>query len=145
MLMATLPRPTEGRTDLWVGIDESVRPLKPWWRFGAGSRWFPDANSVILGAEAASTEMRQVGDTLYSPETGRRFKVCGILERSGTSDDSQFFVPLATAQAMFHQPQRLTAVAIRLRDPALLPQAFRFMPLASTPALATPPAPALQA
>jgi len=123
MLMATLPRPSEGRTDLWVGVDESIRPLKPWWRLSAGSRWFTGGDSVILGAEAASTELRQVGDTLYSPETGRRFKVCGILERSGTSDDSQFFIPLATAQEMFHQPQRLTAVAIRLRDPGLLPQA----------------------
>ena len=123
MLMATLPRPREGRTDLWIGVDESVKPLKPWWRFQPGSRWFTQPDSVILGAEAASTEMRAVGDTLYSPETGRRFTVCGILERSGTSDDSQFFVPLPTAQAMFHQPGRLTAVAIRLRDPALLTQA----------------------
>ena len=119
MLMAALPRPSEGRTDLWAGIDESIRPLKPWWRLKAGSQWFPDANSVILGSEAAATEMRQVGDTLYSPEAGRRFRVCGILERSGTSDDSLFFVPLATAQAMFHQPGRLTAVAIRLKDPTL--------------------------
>jgi putative ABC transport system permease protein len=47
-------------------------------------------------------------------------RVCGILERSGTSDDSLFFVPLKTAQAMFQQPDRLTAVAIRLRDPALM-------------------------
>lgn len=124
MLMATLPRPSEGRTDLWVGVDESIRPLKPWWKLKAGSRWFPDGDSVILGAEAAATELRQVGDTLYSPETGRRFKVCGILERSGTSDDSQFFVPLATAQVMFHQENRLTAVAIRLRDPALVTEAF---------------------
>jgi putative ABC transport system permease protein len=123
LLMATVPRPAEGRTDLWVGVDESIRSLKPWWRFASGSCWFSDTNSVILGAEAASTEMRQVGDTLFSPETGRRFKVCGILERSGTSDDSQFFIPLATAQSMFRQPERLTAVAIRLRDPALLPQA----------------------
>jgi len=119
MLMAALPRPSEGRTDLWAGIDSSIRPLKPWWRLKVGSRWFPDGNSVLLGAEAAATEMRQVGDTLYSPETGRRFRVCGILERSGTSDDSLFFVPLATAQAMFHQPGRLTAVAIRLKDPTL--------------------------
>ncbi len=117
LLMATLPRPAEGRTDLWVGIDESVRPLKPWWKMTTGSRWFPDANSVILGAEAAATELRQVGDTFFSPETGRKFTVCGVLERSGTSDDSQFFVPLATAQEMFHQPNRITAVAIRLKDP----------------------------
>ena len=123
LLMATLPRPTEGRTDLWVGVDSSIRPLKPWWKMKEGSAWFTAGDSVILGAEAAATEMRQVGDTLYSPETGRRFHVCGILERSGTSDDSQFFVPLATAQAMFHQPGRLTAVAIRLKDPALVREA----------------------
>lgn len=123
MLMAALPRPSEGRTDLWVGIDEAIRPLKPWWKFRAGSRWFPDDNGVILGAEAAMTEMRQVGDTFYSPETGRRFTVCGILERSGTSDDSLFFIPLRTAQAMFHQSGRITAVAIRLHDPALVTDA----------------------
>lgn len=117
MLMATLPRPSEGRTDLWVGIDDTIRPLKPWWKFKAGSSWFTDQNSVILGAEAAATELRSVGDPLYSPETGRKFKVCAILERSGTSDDSLFFVPLRTAQEMFHQQNRLTAVAVRLKDP----------------------------
>lgn len=118
MLMLSVPRPTEGRTDLWVGVDESLRILKPWWRMKPGSTWFPNADSVILGAEAANTELRQVGDTLYSPETGHRFTVCGILERSGTSDDSLFFIPLATAQALFHQPDRLTAVAVRLHDPS---------------------------
>jgi len=118
MLMATVPRPSEGRTDLWVGIDESIRPLKPWWKMKAGSTWFTGNDSVILGAEAAATELRKIGDPLYSPETGRTFKVCAILERSGTSDDSLFFVPLKTAQAMFHQPERLTAVAIRLKDPS---------------------------
>src|SRR5437773_6159370 len=30
LLMAALPRPSEGRTDLWVGVDDSVRALKPW-------------------------------------------------------------------------------------------------------------------
>jgi putative ABC transport system permease protein len=120
MLMATLPRPSEGRTDCWVGVDESIRPLKPWWKMKTGSAWFADADSVILGAEAAATELREVGDTLYSPETGRRFRVSGILERSGTSDDSLFFIPLHTAQLMFHQPDRLTAIAIRLRDPGLV-------------------------
>ncbi len=120
LLMAALPRPSEGRTDCWVGVDASVRPLKPWWKLTAGSAWFKDADSVILGSEAASTELRSVGDTLYSPETGRRFRVCGILERSGTSDDSLFFIPLQTAQTMFHQPGRLTAIAIRLKDPGMV-------------------------
>jgi len=43
-----------------------------------------------------------------------------VLQRSGTSDDSLFFVPLKTAQQMFKMPGRLTAVAVRLRDPSLL-------------------------
>jgi putative ABC transport system permease protein len=120
LLMATLPRPSEGRTDCWVGVDVSIRPLKPWWKLKAGSTWFRGADSVILGSEAAATELRSVGDTLYSPETGRRFRVCGILERSGTSDDSLFFIPLQTAQTMFQQSGRLTAVAIRLKDPGLV-------------------------
>jgi putative ABC transport system permease protein len=118
-----IPRTDQGRTDLWVGIDESTKILKPWWRLTTGSTWFRGPNSVILGAEAAATEMRKPGDKLFSPETGREMTVCGVLTRNGTSDDSQFFVPLATAQAMFHQPGRLTAVAIRLKDPEMLGEA----------------------
>ena len=49
--------------------------------------------------------------------------MAGILKRSGTSDDNLFFLPLATAQRMFQQTGRLTAIAIRLRDPALLREA----------------------
>ncbi len=119
MLMATIPRPTEGRTDMWVGVDDTIRPLKPWWKMKSGG-WFIGSDSVLLGAEAAATELRQVGDLLYSPETKRSFRVCGILERSGTSDDSLFFIPMLTAQAMFGQQGRVTAVAVRLHDPSQL-------------------------
>ena len=115
---AVLPRRDVGRTDLWVGIDESSRALRPWWKFTAGSSWFTGPDSVILGAEAAETELRKPGDRFYSPEAKKALTVSGVLERSGTSDDSLFFVPLATAQSMFRQPGRLTAVAIRLKDPA---------------------------
>jgi putative ABC transport system permease protein len=121
LLVATLPRVETGRADVWVGLDETARKLKPWWRAKLGSDWFADANSAILGSEAADVEMRAPGDKLFSPETGEYLRVAGVLERSGTSDDSLFFVPLATAQRMFHQPGRLTAIAIRLRDPARLP------------------------
>jgi putative ABC transport system permease protein len=129
LLMAVLPpspeltahgAPTPGRTDMWVGLDESALALKPWWRASAGEKWFTHDDSVILGWSAAEVEMRSPGDRLYSPETGQQLQVAGVLERSGTSDDSLFFVPLRTAQRMFNQPGRLTAVAIRLRDPALL-------------------------
>ena len=115
---AVLPRPESGRTDLWVGIDQSSRDLKPWWKLTGGSTWFTGPDSVILGAEAAQTEMRKPGDRFYSPEAKKELRVAGVLKRSGTSDDSLFFVPLATAQAMFRRPGRLTAISIRLKDPA---------------------------
>jgi putative ABC transport system permease protein len=123
LLMATLPRPGEGRADMWVGLDATAVTLKPWWHASSGEKWFTDENSVILGCDAAEVEMRVPGDWFFSPETGRKLRVVGVLERSGTSDDSLFFVPLRTAQQMFNQPGRLTAVAIRLRDPAMLREA----------------------
>ena len=106
-----------------VGLDETAVTLKPWWHAAAGEKWFTDENSVILGCDAAEIEMRSPGDWFFSPETGAKLRVTGVLARSGTSDDSLFFVPLRTAQKMFNQPGRLTAVAIRLRDPALLREA----------------------
>lgn len=123
LLMAAVPRPSEGRTDLWVGLDRRSRALKPWWRLTQGSHWFQRPDEVILGAEAALAELRSPGDPFYSPGTARhgssgtRLRVAGVLERSGTSDDSLFFLPLPTAQAMFGETGRLSAIAIRLKDP----------------------------
>jgi putative ABC transport system permease protein len=123
LLMASWPRPGAGRADLWVGLDETALELKPWWHARAGEKWFTSGDSVVLGCDAAEAEMRSPGDLFYSPEAGRKLRVVGVLERSGTSDDNLFFVPLRTAQEMFGQPRRLTAVAIRLRDPARLREA----------------------
>jgi putative ABC transport system permease protein len=123
LLMAALPRRDGGQMDQWVGLDESALQLKPWWQARSGQRWFTGTNEAILGAEIASVEMRQPGDKLFTPETGREFRVAGVLARSGTGDDNAIFVPLAVAQEMFGQAGRLTGVAIRLRDPALVREA----------------------
>jgi len=120
LLLTAVARPEEGRTDLWVGVDESVTAIKPWWRVKEGQSWFHGSSSVFLGAQAAVAEMRSPGDLLHSPERAATFHVAGILERSGTSDDSLFFLPLKSAQALFGQGGRVTAIGIRLRDPALL-------------------------
>jgi putative ABC transport system permease protein len=118
LLIAAMPRQTEDRIDMFVGLDTSALRLRPWWRVAKGANDLSVPNAIILGADAAQTEMREPGDLFYSPETQREFRVAGILERSGTSDDSLFFVPLRTAQEMFESEGRLTAVAVRLRDPA---------------------------
>ncbi|WP_395139343.1 ABC transporter permease, partial [Armatimonas sp.] len=77
---AALPRPALGRTDLWVGVDETTRAMRSWWKLTAG-HWPTQPDDVLLGAEAAITELRQPGDRFYSPETGRTFTVCGVLTR----------------------------------------------------------------
>ena len=123
LLMAAAPRVNDRRTDLWVGLDSSALKLKPWWAARTGRTWFERQDEVILGADAAALEIRTPGDKFYSPEMKREFRVAGVLERSGTSDDSAFFIPLAAAQQMFNQPERLTAIAIRLKDPTLAREA----------------------
>jgi len=120
LLIAAVPRPSEQRTDLWVGLDPAARGIKPWWHAKSGRDWFAETNGVILGSEAAQLELRSPGDALHSPELSETFRVEGVLERSGTSDDSLFFIPLARAQQIFGEQDRLTAVAVRLRDPAEL-------------------------
>jgi putative ABC transport system permease protein len=125
LLLSSQVRAQDGRTDLWAGIDPSVQAIKPWWRVQHGAKWFTADDQVILGAESAASELRAPGDLLYSPEANRSFRVVGVLESSGTSDDHLFFLPLRTAQSVFGQTGRLTAVAIRLRDPGLLSEAAR--------------------
>lgn len=123
LLIVALPRPEERRVDLWVGLDEAGRVIKPWWKAKTGSEWFKGQNSVILGSEAAIIELREPGDKLFCPEANRTLNVDGVLARSGMSDDNLFFVPLPAAQAMFNQPDRITAIAIRLREPDMLGEA----------------------
>lgn len=117
LFMAAIPRPEEGRTDVWCGIDGEMRRLKQYWRLAPGSRLPAAPNELLMGAEAANTEQRAPGDLFYSEKTEREFKVAGVLQRTGTGDDGFFFIPLATAQRMFGKPGQLTAVAVRLKDP----------------------------
>jgi putative ABC transport system permease protein len=117
LFMAAIPRPEEGRTDVWCGIDAETQRLKRYWRLSPGSRLPAAPNEILMGAEAAATEQRAPGDLFCSEKTELEFQVCGVLERTGAGDDGFFFVPLTTAQRMFEKPGQITAVAIRLKDP----------------------------
>jgi putative ABC transport system permease protein len=125
LLITAVPRPDEKRIDMWVGLEAAGRALKPWWKMASGTEWFTTTNGVILGSEAAAIELRSPGDKFFSAEANRTLTVEGILRPSGTSDDSLFFVPLATAQDMFSQPGRLTAIGVRLHEPELMVEAER--------------------
>lgn len=117
LFMASIPRPQEGRTDVWCGIDRQIVRLKQYWRLSSGSHFPTAPDEILFGSEAAVTEQRAPGDLFFSEKTNRVFKVAGLLEPTGTGDDGFFFIPLATAQRMFGKPGRLTAIAVRLKDP----------------------------
>ncbi|WP_075790616.1 ABC transporter permease [Massilia putida] len=101
-------------TDLFYGIGEAMRKLKPHWKI-RGS-WFTSSDSIILGAEAAKVEKREVGDKIYFQNIDHEFVVSGIIERTGSEDDGFFYLPLETAQKIFHKEGKLTGVAVSLSN-----------------------------
>lgn len=114
------------------GIEpKSFLVMKPWLSFKAGKgydggRWFaPQAlDEVVIGFEAAEYEQRKVGDLFYASITPsgkteavlRKFKVVGVLARTGTQDDGTVFMPIKTAQGYFNRPDQLTILGIKLKQ-----------------------------
>lgn len=107
--------PGEGkRIDLFNGVDDEFPKLKPHWKLQGG--WFTNAQSIVLGAEAARVEKRTVGDKLFFPELDAEFTVTGVLERTGSEDDGWFYIPLKTAQRIFKKEGKLTGVGVNLHN-----------------------------
>jgi ABC-type lipoprotein release transport system permease subunit len=107
------------RTDIFMGVTETVRDVKPDWRYRSGG-WFDSDDSVILGAEMARIENLEIGERIYSEHFDREFTVSGIIERNYSQDDGMFFLPLRTAQELVGRRGKLSAVAVKLRDIAAL-------------------------
>lgn len=123
-LMHAIVRPEDGRTDIYLGINEEHLALKNWWRLNDGER--PGGNllesddALLLGWDAALIEKREeIGEKIWVPEIDSEFTVTGILEPTGTQDDGFFYVPLRTAQERFGLEDQITSVQIRLTDPSL--------------------------
>ena len=106
------------RTDIFFGITEEIQRIRPNWKLKTGSYFKNDAtlNSIILGAELAKTEKRNVGDKVYFEQFDKEFEVSGILENNYTQDDGSFFLPLKIAQKLIHREGKLSAVAIQVED-----------------------------
>lgn len=123
-LMHAIVRPEDGRTDIYLGINEEHLALKNWWRLNDGER--PGGNllesddALLLGWDAALIEKREeIGEKIWVPEIDSEFTVTGVLQPTGTQDDGFFYVPLRTAQERFGLEDQITSVQIRLTDPSL--------------------------
>jgi putative ABC transport system permease protein len=123
MLMQAVFDPNKGESGgigLYLGVDpKSYSEMKPFLKFRQGG-WFTDVHAyeVVMGYEAAELEQREVGDMILIPEKDVKFKVIGILSRTGTQDDGTIFVPLRTLQKIFGKENELTTIGIKVRKGA---------------------------
>lgn len=117
VLMHGIVKPDEGRTDIYMGVDENIVKLKNWWRIKG--EFLREEHDVVLGYDVSLIELSNVGDQIYLPELDFTFNVVGVLEATGTEDDGFFYIPLSTSQQLFDKKDLLTSVQIRLDDPSL--------------------------
>jgi putative ABC transport system permease protein len=113
--MQTVPSADGGAFQLYVGIDESFRDLRPVVELQRGD-WFssPRADEAVVGYNVADYHRLRLGDELQVQ--GRRIVVRGVLDKLGTQDDGTIFLPLEVGQALFDRRDRLTGVGVRLHD-----------------------------
>jgi putative ABC transport system permease protein len=107
-----------GKADLFYGVTDEIRELKPKWEL-EGS-WFEGPDSVILGYDLSKDFGKKPGDTMFIESLDREFEVSGILRKNGSEDDGFYFLPLATAQEIFMRPAQLTIIVVQLTDTAYL-------------------------
>jgi putative ABC transport system permease protein len=94
---------------LLVGVqfDKELK-LKQWWKvFGAA----PKAdNELLLGSEAAHVLNVMTGDSLQVK--GEKFTVTGVLDQTGSQDDSLVFANLGVAQRLLGKQGRINLVEV---------------------------------
>jgi putative ABC transport system permease protein len=122
-LMAAVFDPNKGENGGiagYFGVEpKSFSAMKSSLKFRQG-KWFTDENAyeAVMGYEAAELEQREVGDMILMPEKNVKFKVVGVLNRTGTQDDGTIFLPLKTAQKIFDRPGEITTIGIKLKKGA---------------------------
>jgi putative ABC transport system permease protein len=120
ILMSAVFDPNKGESGGiagYFGVEpKSYSELKTFLTFRQGG-WFTDEHAfeVVMGYEAAELEQREVGDMILMPEKNVKFKVVGVLNRTGTQDDGTIFAPLKTLQAIFNRPNEITTIGIKVK------------------------------
>ncbi len=99
----------QGKPVLLVGVDfaEELK-MKQWWKvFGAEPK---HDHELLLGSQTASILNVMPGDSLQIQ--GETFKVSGVLDQTGSQDDSLIFAPLAKVQRLLHKEGKITLVEV---------------------------------
>ena len=98
-----------GKDAMLVGVqfDKELK-MKQWWKiFGEQPK---NADEVLLGSEAANLLNVMNGDSLEI--NGQQFKVAGVLDHTGSQDDSLVFARLDKAQELLGKKGKITLVEV---------------------------------
>lgn len=93
-----------------------------WWQLSSGT-WPTDAtrtreageDEAFIGGTYARVRDLKSGDTITI--SNRKFKVAGILEETNSADDYMVFIPLKTAQKLFHREGLVSMLSVRAMCP----------------------------
>lgn len=101
----------KGISVMVVGFDpESEWIIKSWWTVSDG-KYPENQNEAILGARSSEILDLKIGDSIPMPD--HLVTVSGILGETGSNDDYQIFIPLATVQSAFGKEGLISSVDIR--------------------------------
>jgi putative ABC transport system permease protein len=84
--------------------------IKTWWQVREGEFLKTD-NQAVVGSLTAELLKIRVGDEI--PLNGSVVVVSGVLEETGSSEDYQVMVPLATLQKIYNKEGLISSVEIR--------------------------------
>jgi putative ABC transport system permease protein len=94
---------------LLVGVNfASELKMKQWWKiFGEAPK---TENELLLGSDAAKVLNVSTGDTVQA--RGETFTVAGILDQTGSQDDSLVFASLRKAQKLLGKEGKITLAEV---------------------------------
>ncbi len=94
-----------------VGVDpQEERKIKTWWEIKEGE-YLERTDQALVGTVAGELLGLNIGDTIAL--NGSQVTIAGILGESGSNDDYQIFVPMATLQKAFGKEGLLSSIDIR--------------------------------
>lgn len=98
-----------GKDALLVGVDFTAElKMKQWWRiFGEAPK---SKDELLLGSYAANSLGVMTGDSIEIK--GRQFRVAGVLEQTGSQDDSLVFVRIDQAQKILGKEGKISLVEV---------------------------------
>jgi len=93
---------------LLAGIDFEASPfLRPWWKVRGSN---PTNDEILAGHEAARILELNVGDELQIE--GRKLRIAGVLEPTGSQDDQILFTHLGTAQVLLNKEGKISLAEV---------------------------------